>query len=251
MNVYLAAALSTLVYFVIFFIVAQIVKNNSIVDIGWGPGFAVISWVVFIVNPSTEALIIPVLVTLWALRLFLHISVRNIGKGEDYRYVAMRESWGDQVVVTAFFRIFMFQGLLQYLVALPIIGRGLVVEIPILVYFGIGLFIVGLFFETVGDAQLKAFVKARTNREQIMKTGLWRYTRHPNYFGDACVWWGIFLVALSLGAPIWTIVGPIVMNVLLRYVSGVPYLERRYANNPAYQAYKKYTSIFIPLPPKQ
>ena len=123
MNTYILVAIATGSYFILFFIVAQILKNNSIVDIGWGPGFAVIAWVVYFNNPSSQSLIVPALVTLWALRLFFHISIRNIGKPEDYRYVNMRESWGDKALINALVRVFLLQGILQYIVALPQIGR--------------------------------------------------------------------------------------------------------------------------------
>lgn len=251
MSIYLISAIAVFGYFMLFFVVAQILKDNSIVDIGWGPGFAVIVWVTFFVEPSTGGLVIPILVTIWAARLFFHISLRNIGKGEDYRYVAMRESWGNHVVLNAWLRVFMLQGVLQYIVALPLSGRGQSLNNTMLMIIGLFIFIVGLFFETVGDAQLKAFVKTRTSKEQIIQTGLWKYTRHPNYFGDALVWWGVFLVTLAYGAPYWTVIGPVVMTVLLRFVSGVPYLERRYQDHDNYQAYKKVTSAFIPMPPKK
>jgi len=251
MNTFILVAISTGSYFILFFIVAQILKNNSIVDIGWGPGFAVIAWVVYLNNPSSQSLIVPALVTIWALRLFFHISLRNIGKPEDYRYVNMRKSWGNKATINALVRVFLLQGILQYIVALPLMGRDNEMASSLLVIIGMVIYFIGLYFETVGDAQLKKFVKLRTDREQIMTTGLWRYTRHPNYFGDACVWWGLFFVALGFNAPIWTIIGPIVMTVLLRFVSGVPFLERRYKDNVAYIAYKKVTSVFIPMPPKK
>ncbi|MDA3846294.1 MAG: DUF1295 domain-containing protein [Vallitaleaceae bacterium] len=251
MNPFILVGIVTGTYFLLFFIVAQILKNNSIVDIGWGPGYALIAWAVYINQPSTESLIVPILVTLWAGRLFFYISIRNIGKGEDYRYVNMRKEWGDKVLINALVRVFLLQGALQYVVALPLIGRQADMANLGIVIIGIALFGTGLFFEVVGDGQLKAFIKQRTDKEQIMTTGLWRYTRHPNYFGDACVWWGFFIMAMGFSAPIWTIIGPIVMTLLLRFVSGVPFLERRYKDNLAYGAYKKVTSAFIPMPPKK
>lgn len=251
MSMYLISAITVFSYFTLFFLVAQMVKDNSIVDIGWGPGFAVVAWVTYFFNPSNEGLLIPILVSVWAGRLFIHISLRNIGKGEDYRYVNMRKNWGNKAVIKAFIRVFMFQAAFQYLVAIPLTGR--TNELVNVVFLSLGgiVFLAGLIFETVADVQLKSFVKNRTSKDQIIRTGLWKYSRHPNYFGDACVWWGIYIVALAYGGPYWTVIGPIVMTILLRFISGVPYLERRYKDHENYQAYKKVTSVFIPMPPKK
>lgn len=251
MNPYLLSLIVVFLYFSAIFLYAQRIDNYSIVDIGWGPGFALIAWVHFFVRGNDYSLLPTLLVTLWSLRLFIHIARRNIGKPEDYRYVEMRESWGSSIKLNAYIRVFLLQAGFQFLVAMAITTAGGTLSNPTLMWFGVFIFLFGLTFETVGDQQLKDFIKQRTSKEQIIDTGLWKYTRHPNYFGEALLWWGFFLVALAYGANLLAIIGPITITILVRYISGVPFLERRYANHKNYQEYAKKTSVFIPMPPKK
>jgi len=251
MNPYLLSLVVVFLYFSAIFLYAQKIDNYSIVDIGWGPGFAVIAWTHFFVRSNDYNLLPALLVTIWSLRLFIHIARRNIGKPEDYRYVEMRKSWGKHVKLNAYIRVFLLQAGFQYLVAMSITSAGATLATPALMYIGMFIFFFGLLFETIGDQQLKDFIKTRTSKEQIIDTGLWRYTRHPNYFGEALLWWGFFMVALAYGAPEISVIGPITITILVRFISGVPFLERRYADHKNYQEYAKKTSVFIPMPPKK
>lgn len=242
------------IYFLIFFIVAQIIKNNSIVDIGWGMGFVLIAISTFLVNKSyfSRSILVTILVTLWGGRLAYHIISRNWGKPEDFRYAKWREEWGMLLVPRAFLQVFMLQGLLMLIVAFSVIfiNSSEATPLGLLDYFGSALWLFGYYFEVVGDRQLKEFLSKPENKGKIMKKGLWRYTRHPNYFGEATMWWGIFLIALSIPRGIITIISPITITVLLLFVSGVPMLEKSMKDNKDFQVYMKETNKFIPWIPK-
>ncbi len=238
-------------------LVSVIIKDASIVDIAWGAGFVVVAWTAFAVTDGTEARkwLVVGMVSLWGLRLAGYLAWRNLGKGEDYRYQAMRKFWGPKFPIVSLFTVFLLQGLLMFVVSLP--AQMAQIEggpdsLTWLDFLGIALFAVGFFFESVGDWQLAQFKADPANKGQVMDKGLWRYTRHPNYFGDFCVWWGIFLVALSRPELVWTIVGPITMSVLLLRVSGVALLERSIKKRrPGYEEYVRRTSSFFPRPPKK
>jgi len=255
MNLYLQSMGVVFIYMTIFFIVAQIVKNNSIVDMGWGLGFVVIAAYTLIAsgNYNSRSIIITALVSVWGLRLFYHILKRNLGKPEDFRYVAMRKAWGKWVIPTAFLRVFMLQGILMLIIAYPIVMNNATIKgsLGALEIIGLVIWIVGFIFEALGDKQLKDFISDKKNKGHIMKNGLWKYTRHPNYFGEATMWWGIFIISLTSDSGIVGIVSPVVITLLLLYVSGVPMLEKHYKDNKEFQTYAKYTSIFIPLVPKK
>lgn len=253
MTPYITAASVLLIYFSTLFVIAQIKRDNSIVDMAWGPGFALVAIAVYLVGDLTP--ILPLVITLWALRLFLHISQRNLKKPEDFRYQEMRKAWGKHQALNAFFKVFMLQGVLLFIVVFSAISATSIALEPsaisgLLTGLGLGIFVFGLGFEAIGDEQLRRFVKIKKPGE-VMTTGLWRYTRHPNYFGEATLWWGIYLIALAYGAPWWTIFSPLTITLLVRYISGVPLLEKKYENNPAFKAYAAKTSVFIPLPPKK
>ena len=249
------AAIIVFVYFFTLFIIGTLLKNNSIVDIGWGIGFVILAWILlFLRLPlSLVRTSITLLVSLWGLRLFYHILKRNHGKPEDFRYVAFREAWGKWAVPRAFLQVYMLQGALMFLIALPFIlleQEAKAVNTPLFVL-GLIVFATGFAFESIGDAQLKAFLKKTENRGKIMTSGLWRYTRHPNYFGEATLWWGIFLLALSGGVTPFAVIGPVTITLLLLFVSGVPLLERSMKDKPGYAQYAEMTSIFIPWFPKK
>ena len=255
MNLYLQSMGVVFIYMTIFFIVAQIVKNNSIVDMGWGLGFVVIAAYTLIAsgNYNSRSIIITALVSVWGLRLFYHILKRNLGKPEDFRYVAMRKAWGKWVIPTAFLRVFMLQGILMLIIAYPIVMNNATIKgsLGALEIIGLVIWIVGFIFEALGDKQLKDFISDKKNKGHIMKNGLWKYTRHPNYFGEATMWWGIFIISLTSDSGIVGIISPIVITLLLLYVSGVPMLEKHYKDNKEFQAYAKVTSKFIPRFPKK
>lgn len=249
------AAIIILAYFFTLFVIGTLLKNNSIVDIGWGIGFVILAWILLFLRlpASLVRTSITLLVSLWGLRLFYHILKRNHGKPEDFRYVAFRKAWGKWVVPRAFLQVYMLQGALMFLIALPFIlleQESQAVNIPLFLL-GLIVFATGFAFESVGDAQLKAFLGKPENKGKIMTSGLWRYTRHPNYFGEATLWWGIFFLALSGGVTPFAVIGPVTITLLLLFVSGVPLLERSMKDKPGYAQYAEMTSIFIPWFPKK
>jgi steroid 5-alpha reductase family enzyme len=232
-------------------------KNASIADIVWGFGFVLIAWVAFFTfnRPldMQQALLVGI-PTFWGLRLSLHLFRRNLGKPEDERYHAMRAKHPNRFGWVSLVTVFGLQGLLMFVVSLPVqLGQiGPLTPLTWSAYAGVAMCVVGLFFEVVGDYQLAQFTKNPSNKGMTMNTGLWRYTRHPNYFGDSCLWWGLGLIALSTQYGTWGLLGPILITYLLTQVSGVPMLEKAMLkSNPRYADYMAVTSAFIPWPPKK
>ena len=236
-------------------LVSLALRDASIVDIFWGFGFVVVAWVSSFVadgNADRRVLLV-VLVSIWGLRLAGYLAWRNIGKGEDYRYQAMRRRFGDRFWIVSLWYVFGLQGALMWIVSLPVQAAGTFDDGLIwLDFVGVAFWVVGLFFETVGDIQLARFKADPANKGKVMNRGLWRYPRHPNYFGDFMVWWGLYLIALATGGGWWTVVGPLVMSVLLMRVSGAALLERSLRKRrEGYEEYVATTSGFFPRPPKQ
>lgn len=232
------------------YIIAHMKQNNSIVDIGWGLGFIIIALTTFFKSSNHQPLhfIITGLIIIWGLRLAIHIYLRNKGKGEDKRYTAMRASWGKWHAIYSFFQVFMLQGFLMLIIAYPIILINSTSPAPLtmLSFIGLSMWFIGFFFESVGDYQLTQFLKNPVNKGRIMRYGLWKYTRHPNYFGELMMWWGIFISTISLPGGLFTIISPLMMTFLLLYVSGIPLLEKPLNENPEFQEYKKVTNPLIP-----
>lgn len=250
------AALSILALMLLTWVLSLAVKNASIVDIVWGLGFVVVAWVMRLTahGDSGRQTLLTVLVTVWGLRLALHLARRNIGHGEDFRYVLMRRKYGEKFPVISLFTVFLFQGVMMWVVSLPVqLGQSSHgVPVGPVAAIGVTAWIVGFVFESVGDAQLTRFKKDPANAGKVMDKGLWSLTRHPNYFGDAVQWWGIGLVAAEAGlAACAGLVGPVLMTYLLTRVSGVPMLERgMQKRRPGYDEYVRRTSAFFPRPPK-
>jgi len=230
-------------------------KNSSIVDIFWGAGFIVMAWIYFLLTPDgyiIRKLLIAILVTIWGLRLSTHVFLRNHGKPEDFRYQKWRKESGKIWWWKSFFQVFLLQGALLWIISAPLLAAQYNVKPGHLIisdYLAILLWIVGFFFEAGGDIQLKRFLSDPANKGKIMSSGVWRYTRHPNYFGDATQWWGYFLIAVSAGGW-WTIFSPILMTYLLTRVSGVALLEKTMETKPGYKEYKQQTNAFIPWFPR-
>ncbi len=249
------AAIAVFIYFFIFFLVAQFIRNNSIVDMGWGAGFILVALVcLFSQGAYVERnLLMTLLVLIWGGRLSYHIVRRNWGKPEDFRYAKWREEWGRWLVPRAFLQVFMLQGVLMLIIAYPII---LVNASPrpgltVLDFLGLAVWIIGFYFEAVGDKQLAQFKQDPANKGHVIKTGLWKYTRHPNYFGEATMWWGIFLLGLSVPLGWSGLISPLTITGMLLFVSGVPMLEKKYKDNPEFQAYARVTNKFFPWFPKK
>ena len=242
---------------VLLWLLSLAVRDTSIVDIFWGFGFVVAVWAGMLFSPAPPDLrrwLLSALVTIWGLRLSIHIGLRNIGKGEDFRYAKWRAENGKRWWWYSFFQTFLLQGFLMWLVSAPLTAVHLssAGSFPIwLDILAMLLWAYGFFFEAVGDAQLTAFKKNPANKGQLLRSGVWRYTRHPNYFGDAAQWWGFYLLALAAGGW-WSIFSPILMTFLLLRVSGVALLEKTLASEkPGYREYIETTSAFVPWFPKK
>jgi steroid 5-alpha reductase family enzyme len=241
-----------LAYMTAIWLLSLVPHNASIVDVFWGLGFILLAAVYFALAdgfPGRKVLIIG-LVAVWGLRLSLYILWRNWGQGEDYRYRAFRKKAGDRFWWVSFFQVFLLQGVLLWLISAPILGAmfyhspDTLTAVDLL---GAMVWGIGFFFEAVGDWQLARFKADPANKGKVMDEGLWRYTRHPNYFGDAAVWWGCFVIAAGTASGLWTVFSPILMTVLLLRVSGVALLEKtQVQTKPQYRAYIARTSAFLP-----
>jgi steroid 5-alpha reductase family enzyme len=232
-------------------------RDAGIIDVFWGLGFVVVAWFYFFRTDAftVRKVLTVALVSLWGLRLSVHILLRSIGRGEDYRYRDMRERHSRYFALWSLFAIFWLQAAILWFVSAPLLAAqssALPQGLTWLDALGVVLFAVGFLFETVGDWQLARFKRDPANAGQVMQAGLWRYTRHPNYFGDALVWWGLSLIALSTPGSLWTIASPAVMTFLLLKVSGVSLLERSLAaTKPEYREYSLRTNAFFPWPPRR
>ncbi len=255
----LTPMLATLGYFTIFFIVAQIVKDNSIVDMGWGFGFVVGSVATLLTtsNPTVLSYIIVGFIAVWGIRLSARLIRRNWGKPEDFRYQQWREEWGDKVVIIAFFRVFMIQGIINF-----IVGSASYTVIKFnqfdmtgwtqyIVYLGLLIAVIGLFFEVVGDEQLRRHIKEGSG--SLMTSGLWSVTRHPNYFGEILIWSGLYLTgaalldaSVSIGFYAILIISPILMSTVLIKIS-TPMLEKHMQKYDGWDDYKASTPMIFPF----
>lgn len=245
-------ALFTIVatYMSLWYCLALYSRRYDVVDSAWGLGFILIAWVSLALRGNFAAVQVmsAMLVSLWGLRLSLHIGSRNWRKStDDHRYQAMRDRWGKRANQLAFFHIFLLQGALMLLVSTPMIAIAFTRQTAnIISYIGWAVWLFGIVYEAVADRQLATFI---THREKgshtIMDKGLWKLSRHPNYFGEVTAWIGAAIVAVSLSAW-WGIVGAIVITFLITKISGIPPLERHYNGNEEYEAYRKRTPVLIP-----
>jgi steroid 5-alpha reductase family enzyme len=256
-QVYITGALVILGFMTVLWIVSLILRNSSIVDIFWGTGFILTNWVYFALTPEgfpARKWLIGVLVTIWGLRLSLYILWRNWGKEEDFRYRKWREEAGGAWWWRSFFKVFLLQGILLWIISAPLLAAQRGVMPSRLMVFDLAavlVWAVGFFFEAGGDLQMARFKADPANRGKVLDRGVWRYTRHPNYFGDATQWWSYYLVAATAGG-FYTIFSPILMTTLLLRVSGVALLERTLrATKPQYREYIETTSAFIPWLPRK
>lgn len=244
-----------LAYMSVLFVIGMLAKNNAIADVGYGIAFIVVILATLFQHPGTAFLTLgfALLPFIWGLRLALRIYLKNRGKPEDFRYRTWREEWGKTFVIRSFLQVYMLQGLVVFVVSLPVV---LAIAFPgvlntALVLTGVLVWLVGFFFEAVGDFQLDQFIRNPLNKGKIMSLGLWRYSRHPNYFGESTMWVGIAISSAGLSSlPLAGFISPALITFLLLKVSGVPLLEKHFAGNPEWEAYKARTSVFLPLPPK-
>ena len=257
MNIFLQAALLIWILVTLLWLWSVLIKNVSIVDIFWGFGFVVVNtFYVFNleeINPRNWLLLI--LVAVWGLRLTIYLAIRNIGKGEDYRYQQFRKDYGeDRYWWFSYFQVFLLQGGLILIVSLPLMGVHLSETSGTLIwldYIAIIVWIIGFSFEAGGDYQLYKFKKNSTNKGKVLNTGFWKFTRHPNYFGDSAVWWSYALFSIA-GGGYWQIIGAVIMTLLIIKVSGVAMLEKTLkTSKPKYKEYIENTNSFFPWFPKK
>lgn len=246
----LIAGAVLVLYMSMLFLVSLYFKNNGVADIGYGIGFVVLACTVFLLStPTLVSVLLFVPLLLWAMRLSGRIFLRNKNKPEDFRYAQWRKEWGKTFLWRSFLQVYVLQGVVIFVVALPLT---LTIAYPASPWWpglgcGLLLWVVGYYFEVVGDAQLDRFLKDPVNKGKIMQRGLWRYSRHPNYFGEATMWWGFAVMALCASSIGWAaFLSPVLITYLLLFVSGVPMLEKRFEGNREWEVYKEKTSVFVP-----
>ncbi len=256
MNYYLALGIILFIYINFWFLLSLLKKRNDLADIAWGLGFVLLALVSFYINYqnygfSLRPSLITGMVTLWGVRLALHVYFRNRGRGEDYRYKKWREEW-KYFKLRSYFQVYLLQGFLLFIISLPVlmINQAPVSSLQIFDFIGFSIWIIGFLFEVIGDYQLKKFIED-PDKEGIMQSGLWKWSRHPNYFGEVIQWWGVWIVSVSATTNLFGILGPITISLLILKVSGIPLLEERMSKKPGFQEYKEKTSKFFPLPPKK
>ena len=256
-TLFLQAACIIFVLVTVLWLWSIVIKNVSIVDIFWGLGFVAVNTFYYfnLENPSTRQTLLLALVAIWGIRLAIYLAIRNIGKGEDYRYQEFRTHFGPKRYWWfSYFQVFLLQGALIMIVSLPLYAvqtNSLNKELNPTDYFAFALWIIGFIFEAGGDYQLMRFKQNPENKGQVLNTGFWKYTRHPNYFGDAVVWVAYALFCLASG-QYWQIVGSLVMIFFLIKVSGVALLEKTLKDTkPKYKEYIEKTNAFLPWFPKK
>ncbi len=235
-------------------LIARRLGKISVVDIAWGLVFVVIAWVCALFSSGPRGILLAVLVTVWGGRLAWHIRRRALGAGEDPRYEKlMSAAPPEKRFAYAVRRVFVVQGLAAWVVSLPLQVAAAAGAKPLgwVAALGVVVFLVGIGFEAIGDAQLSRFKSDPANKGKIMDRGLWAWTRHPNYFGDAAVWWGLWIIAAEVWPAVLTVFSPVVMTYFLAFATGARLLESEMSKRPGYPEYMQRTSMFFPLPPRR
>lgn len=242
------------IYATTWFAISVYVKRNDVADIAWGFGYILTCSFLFISYPVSAVLkLLYILVTLWGFRLSMYIWLRNKNKTEDFRYKAWRDAWGKYFYLRSYLQVYLLQGLFLLIIISPVIHAAAATPYSwnLFTWFGLLCWLIGFYFQAVADWQLAVFKSDIKNKGLIIQTGLWKYSRHPNYFGEILMWWGIFIITIPYPNSFYFIAGPLTITGLLVFVSGIPMLEKKYKGNPAFEDYKKRTSALIPLPPKK
>jgi len=256
LSIYLGGFAVLLACMTLLWVASVILTNASIVDPFWGSSFVIVGWFYFARTPVGDEIrknLLVILLTLWGLRLSLYLLWRNWGHGEDFRYQAFRRRYGrHRFWWISFFQTFMLQGTLAWIISSSLLGAQVQGGgLNIFDYLGVGIWIIGIIFEAGSDFQLARFKADPANQGKLLTSGFWRYTRHPNYFGDAACWWGYGLMSIAAGSYI-AALGAVVMTILIIRISGVTLLEKSLnRDKPGYGVYATRTSAFIPLPPKK
>ena len=246
-NPFLHSVLLIFFYMLCWFVLALIKKDNSIADVAWGPGFVFLFWWQYFFYG--RSLFTGIMVTLWGARLAVYLFLRNRQKGEDWRYRQWREEWGKFWVLRSFLQVFMLQGLFMWIIALPLMQGPTTSDHPWLGWIrwsGAALWLAGFLWETVADWQLWRFKNEPVNQGKLLKEGLWKFSRHPNYFGEIVLWWGIFLFCFPASGAWYILLSPLAITWLLAKVSGVPMLEKKYREHPEYKEYTQQKNALIP-----
>jgi steroid 5-alpha reductase family enzyme len=257
LDLYLFIGLVVLCLMMLVWLISLALRNSSIVDIFWGTGFVLVVWASFLMGGQgylPRKLLLAALVTIWGMRLSLHILRRNAGKPEDFRYAKWRAEHRSRWWWASLFQVFLLQGVLLWAISAPLVAAEVSpnpARLGAVEGLAVALWVIGFFFEAVGDWQLARFKADPANRGRVLDRGVWHYTRHPNYFGDAAQWWGFYLIAAA-GGGAWTVFSPILMTFLLVRVSGVGLLERTLKDSkPGYREYMERTPAFVPWFPRR
>ncbi|MFW9829541.1 MAG: DUF1295 domain-containing protein [Candidatus Thorarchaeota archaeon] len=253
-------------YLIIAFIVGTVKKNNGLMDVFYGPGYFVVALTSLITYfliygiVNMRQIIVTTLVFIWAVRLGTYVFIRNRGKPEDYRYREMRERWKTNIVLKSFIRVYIFQGIVIFIVAFPVWFVNMSINPPLLnllsfvgvtLWLGGGVWLIGFLFETIADYTLYKFLQKPENKGKIMDKGVWKLSQHPNYFGEVTQWWGLYIIALAIPFGFISILGPIFITYMIIKVSGIRLLDKRFETDDKYSEYKQRTSVFFPWFPKK
>jgi steroid 5-alpha reductase family enzyme len=260
------SALFLLFYLIIAFIVGTVKKNNGLMDIFYGPGYSVVAFTslihYFILENllNVRQIVVTVLVIIWSIRLASYVFIRNRGKPEDYRYKAMRERWKTNIVLKSLIRVYIFQGIVIFIVAFPVWFVNISNNPPVFslldfagitLWLGAFIWLIGFLFETIGDYTLYKFLSKPENKGEVMDRGVWKLSQHPNYFGEVTQWWGIYIIALATPFGFISILGPLFITYMIIKVSGIRLLDKRFEGDDKYSEYKRRTSFFFPWFPKK
>jgi steroid 5-alpha reductase family enzyme len=251
LRILIVNAVVLLVFMTVVFLVAKAKDRLDTVDSAWGVAFMVASWSAFLQARSVRSLLVAILVSVWGVRLTNHLYKRSAKRGkDDPRYQEMRDKWKGNVWLKAYQMVFLLQGLLVWIISLPVVmATGHI--LPHAFWFsevGAIIWVIGFNIEAAADSQLAAFVAAKKDKNAVLDTGLWRYSRHPNYFGELLEWWAIGIIASQTAFGWIGLLGPLTLTILIVFVSGIPPIERRRKTNPKYREYMRHTSPLFLLP---
>jgi steroid 5-alpha reductase family enzyme len=256
MNSFVLASFGIAILFAtIGFLISLAVRDAGIADVFWGSYFIAIAMVLLVISDKSAIQVVDALiVTVWGLRLSWHIGRRRIGKPEDFRYHKYRKQWGKSFALRSYLNHFLYQALIAVTVSASTIVAAqagtIISNFGFWQYLGILIWIIGFVIESISDLQLSTFIKNRISKNEIMQQGLWKYSRHPNYFGEIVQWWGLWVYVINLPLGLRAIISPVTITIFIIFVSGIPLLEERYKNNKTYKRYAKKTNILVPFPPK-
>lgn len=252
-SILLLSLAAIIAYMSAWFLLGKRLGRIDVADTAWGGGFIVIATICLLSHTYNRSILMWVLITIWGARLALHIWRRNAFKGPDKRYEELSAKWRkDKFWLKAYVSVFLLQAILIYVIALPVmIASGEHTKpLGVLNFIGVVLWVLGFIFEVTADRQLSGFLQTPDNKGQIMTTGLWKYSRHPNYFGELLQWWAIWVITLGPAIGWIGLLGPVLLTYLILFVSGIPPIEKRHSKKPGYDEYKRRTSVIIPLPPR-